>query len=196
MATHSKEVIQNHKDDRTAKHRAKKAYLIELLEYRTKNWRSHARNSRHSSANHLRNQQFQLHKQTNKTNYCIHMCTSRSPSANICSTLKKTQRSPKFQRFDKGYSSVESENSCPHSFKYNRRQKRARDSESHRPRVIQSVLATVSQWEPIPNAFLSPVIGIVSPTDPRICPGEHCPDEKNMNFDDKELREYILTHKL
>ena len=54
------------------------------------------------------------------------------------------------------------------------------------PSLIQKNVDTAAHVEPNPNAFPSPVIEEVSPTDPRICPANQSPpmeliiDEKDM----------------
>ena len=67
-----------------------------------------------------------------------------------------------------------------------RRKRRAGDVESVQPSVVQTIVDTASRVEPIANSFPSPIIGEVSPTDPRIRPADHSYsderilDEENM----------------
>ena len=46
--------------------------------------------------------------------------------------------------------------------------------------MIQTIVDTAAQVEPIPNTFPSPVIGEVSATDPRISPAIQSPPEDFM----------------
>ena len=86
---------------------------------------------------------------------------------------KGTRKSPKYYGYDKDDSSGESTNSCPQNFVQPQRKQRAGDVESVQPSIVQTILDTVSRVEPIENDFPSPVIGQVSPTDPRIRPVDH-----------------------
>ena len=40
------------------------------------------------------------------------------------------------------------------------------------------------------ESFPSPVLGIVSPIDPKNFPKDHSPDDSDKDFDEKELREH------
>ena len=51
--------------------------------------------------------------------------------------------------------------------------RRVGDIESIQPSVIQTIVDTATRVEPIHNDFPSPIIGQVSPTDPRIRPADH-----------------------
>ena len=86
---------------------------------------------------------------------------------------KRTRKSPKYYGYDKDDSSGESTNSCPPNFVQPRRKRRAGDVESVQPSIVQTIVDTVSRVEPIENEFPSPIIGQVSPTDPRIRPADH-----------------------
>ena len=86
---------------------------------------------------------------------------------------KRTRKSPKYHGYDKDDSSVESTNSCPPNFVQPRRKRRASDVESVQPSIVQTIVDTASRVEPIENEFPSPIIGQVSPTDPRIRPADH-----------------------
>ena len=73
----------------------------------------------------------------------------------IAPARRRTEQSPKFH--DSSLIKIsalgDSMNSCLPGFKYHPIQKRAGDIESHPPSVIQSIVDTASQWEPIPNQF-------------------------------------------
>ena len=86
---------------------------------------------------------------------------------------KRTRRSPKYYGYDKEDSSGESTNSCPPNFAPPRRKRRVGDIESIQPSVVQTIVDTATRVEPIANDFPSPIIGQVSPTDPRIRPADH-----------------------
>ena len=81
---------------------------------------------------------------------------------------KRTRKSPKYYGYDKEDSSGESTNSCPPNSDPPRRKRRVGDIESIQPSVVQTIVDTASRVEPIENDFPSPIIGQVSPTDPRI----------------------------
>ena len=86
---------------------------------------------------------------------------------------KRTRKSPKYYGYDKDDSSGESTNSCPPNFVQPRKKRRADDVESVQPSIVQTIVDTASRVEPIGNEFPSPMIGQVSPTDPRIQPADH-----------------------
>ena len=86
---------------------------------------------------------------------------------------KRTRKSPKYYGYDKEDSSGEYTNSCPPNFAPPRRKRRVGDIESIQPSVVQTIVDTASRVEPIENEFPSPIIGQVSPTDPRIRPADH-----------------------
>ena len=88
-------------------------------------------------------------------------------------TTKRTRKSPKYYGYDKEDSSGDSTNSCPPNFAPPRRKRRVGDIESIQPSVIQTIVDTATRVEPIHNDFPSPIIGQVSPIDPRIRPADH-----------------------
>ena len=88
-------------------------------------------------------------------------------------TTKRIRKSPKYYGYDKEDSSGDSTNSCPPNFAPPRRKRRVGDIESIQPSVIQTIVDTATRVEPIHNDFPSPIIGQVSPTDPRIRPADH-----------------------
>ena len=88
-------------------------------------------------------------------------------------TTKWTRKSPKYCGYDKEDSSGDSTNSCPPNFAPPRRKRCVGDIESIQPSVIQTIVDTATRVEPIHNDFSSPIIGQVSPTDPRIRPADH-----------------------
>ena len=100
-------------------------------------------------------------------------------------SLKRTQKSPKYYGYYNEDSSGESTNSCPLNFLQPRMKRRAGDVESVQPSVIQTIVDAAAQVEPIPNPFPSPVIGEVSPTDPRIRPADQSPPEE-LFIDEEE----------
>ena len=99
---------------------------------------------------------------------------------------KTTRKSPKYYGFGKDDSSGESTNSCLPNFAPPRRKRRTGDVESLKPSVIQTIVDTAAQVEPMPNAFPSPIIGEVSPTDPRIRPANQSPPE-NLIIDEMDM---------
>ena len=88
-------------------------------------------------------------------------------------TTKRTRKSPKYYGYDKEDSSGDSTNSCPPNFAPPRRKRRVGDIESIQTSVVQTIVDTATRVEPILNDFPSPIIGQVSPTDPRIRPADH-----------------------
>ena len=88
-------------------------------------------------------------------------------------TTKRTRKSPKYYGYDKEDSSGDSTNSCPPNFAPPRRKRRVGDIESIQPSVVQTIVDTATRVEPIANDFHSPIIGQVSPTDPRIRAADH-----------------------
>ena len=98
-------------------------------------------------------------------------------------TTKRTGRGPSYYGYDNDDSSGESTNSCPPNF--TQPLKKRRDVASVQPSVIQTLVDTATRVEPIPNPFISPVIGEVSPTDPRIRPADQSsPDERILVEED------------
>ena len=87
-------------------------------------------------------------------------------------TSKRTRKSPKYYGYDKENSSGDSTNSCPPNFAPPRRKRRVGDIESIQPSATR-IVDTATRVEPIANDFPSPIIGQVSPTDPRIRPADH-----------------------
>ena len=100
-----------------------------------------------------------------------------APTTSFPNTLtrstKRTRKSPKYYGYDKDDSSGDSLNSCPPNFAPPRRRRRVGDIESIQPSVIQTIVDTATRVEPIHNDFPSPIIGQVSPMDPRIRPADH-----------------------
>ena len=100
-----------------------------------------------------------------------------APTTSFADTLprstKRTRKSPKYYGYDKDDSSGDSTNSCPPNFAPPRRKRRVGDIESIQPSVIQTIVDTATQVEPIRNDFPSPTIGQVSPTDPHVRPADH-----------------------
>ena len=86
---------------------------------------------------------------------------------------KRTRKSPKYYGYEKEDSSGESTNSCPPTFAPPRRKRRVGDIKSIQPSVVQTIVDTATRVEPIENDFQLPIIGQVSPTDPRIRPADH-----------------------
>ena len=86
---------------------------------------------------------------------------------------KRTRKSPKYYGYDKEDSSGESTNSCPPNFAPPLKKRRVGDIESIQPSVVQTIVDTATRVEPIANDYSSPIIGQVSPTDPRIGPVNH-----------------------
>ena len=99
---------------------------------------------------------------------------------------ERTQESPKYYGYDNEDSSGESTNSCPPNCLPPRRKYPAGDVESVQPSVIQRILDTAAQVEPILNPFLSPVIGKVTPTDPRIQPANQS-SEQELIIDEEDM---------
>ena len=99
---------------------------------------------------------------------------------------KRTRKSPKYYGYDKGESSGDSTNSCPPNFAPPRRKRRVGDTESIQPSVVQTIVDTASRVEPIENDFPSPIIGQVSPTDPRIRPADHSTSNE-LIIDEEDL---------
>ena len=99
---------------------------------------------------------------------------------------KRTRKSPKYYGYDKEDSFGESTNSCPPNFAPPRRKRRVGDIESIQPSVVQTIVDTATRVEHIENDFPSPIIGQVSPTDPRIRPADHStPNELIIEEEDK-----------
>ena len=71
-----------------------------------------------------------------------------------------------------------STNSCPPNFLQPCRKRRAGDIASAQPSVIQTIVDSATQVEPIPNQFPWPIKGAVSPTDPRIRPADQIPSHE------------------
>ena len=67
-----------------------------------------------------------------------------------------------------------------------RRKRRAGDVESVQPSIVQKIVDTASRVEPIENEFPSPIVGQVSPTDPRIRPADHT-SSNELIIDEKDL---------
>ena len=63
---------------------------------------------------------------------------------------------------------------------------RVGDIESIQPSVVQTIVDTASRVEPIENDFPSPIIGQVSPTDPRIRPADHSTSNE-LIIDEEDL---------
>ena len=82
------------------------------------------------------------------------------------STTKRARKSPKYLGFENDDLSGEPTKSSPPNSRQPRRKRRAGDVESVQHSVVQTILDTAAQAEPIPNSFPSPVIRDVSPTDP------------------------------
>ena len=93
---------------------------------------------------------------------------------------KRTRKSPKNYGYDKDNSSGESTYSCPPHFLQPRRKRRAGDVESVQPSIVQTIVDTASRMEPIDNPFPSPIIGQVSPTDPRIQPADRSSSSERL----------------
>ena len=91
---------------------------------------------------------------------------------------KRTRKTPKYYGYDNEDSSSESTNSCPPNFLLPRRKRRAGDIVSVQPSVVQTIMDTATQMEPIPNQFPSPIIGAVSPTDSCIWPADQSPSHE------------------
>ena len=88
-------------------------------------------------------------------------------------STKRTRKSPKYYGYDNDDSSGESTNSCSPNFVQPRKKRRAGDVESVQHSIVQTIVDTASRVEPIENEFPSPIIGQVSPTDPRIRAADH-----------------------
>ena len=101
-------------------------------------------------------------------------------------STKRTRKSPKCYGFGIDYSSGESTISCPPNSTQPRRKRRTGDVESVQPSVIQTIVETKAQLEPIPNAFPSLVIEEVSPTDPCIRPANQSPPEE-LIIDEEDM---------
>ena len=86
---------------------------------------------------------------------------------------KRTRKIPKYYGYDKEDLSGDSTNSCPPNFAPPRRKRRVGDFESIQPSVVQTIVDTATRVEPIANDFPSPIIGQVSPTEPRIPLADH-----------------------
>ena len=100
-------------------------------------------------------------------------------------TTKRTRKSPKYYGYGNNDSSGESTNSFPPNFVQPLKKRRAGDVASVQPSVIQTIVDTATRVEPIPNAFSSPVIRELSPTDPRIRPADQSsPDERTRDEED------------
>ena len=67
---------------------------------------------------------------------------------------------------------------------HSRKKRRVGDIESLHPSVAQSIADTAAQVEPIFVTYTSPVIGEVSPTDPRIRPADYSLNE-NLFIDEE-----------
>ena len=73
----------------------------------------------------------------------------------------------------------------PPNFLQPSRKRRAGDVESVQPSKVQTIVDTASRVEPIANSFPSPIVGEVSPTDPRIRPADHSySDERIIDEED------------
>ena len=101
-------------------------------------------------------------------------------------TTKRKRKSPNYYGFENDDSSGEFTSSCPPNFGQPRRKRRAGDVESEQPSVIQIIVDTAAQVEPIPNAFTSPVIGEVSPTDPCLRPANQSPPDE-LIIDEEDM---------
>ena len=99
---------------------------------------------------------------------------------------KRTRKSPKYYGYYKEDSSGESTNSCPPNFAPPRKKRRVGDIESIQPSVVQTVVDTATRVEHIENDFPSPIIGQVSPTDPRIRPADHSTSNE-LIIDEEDL---------
>ena len=100
-------------------------------------------------------------------------------------TTKRTRNSSKYYGYDIDDSSGESSNSCPPNFVQPLKKRCAVEVASVRPSVIETIVDTATRVEPNPNPFPSPVIGEVSPTDPRIRPADQrSPDERILDEED------------
>ena len=99
---------------------------------------------------------------------------------------KRTRKSPKYYGYDKEDSSGESTNSCPPNFAPPRRKRRVGDIESIQPSAVQTIVDTATRVEPIENDFPSPIMGQVSPTDPRIRPADHSTSNE-LIFDEEDM---------
>ena len=92
-------------------------------------------------------------------------------------TTKKARKIPKYLGFENDDSSSESTESSPPNPTQPRKKRRAGDVESVKPSVVQTILDTAAQAEPIPNSFPSPVIGEILTTDTRIGPANQSPPD-------------------
>ena len=106
-------------------------------------------------------------------------------------TTKRTRKRtlsypPKYYGYDKEDSSGDSTKSCPLNFAPPRRKLRVGDIESIQPSVVQTIVDTATRVEPIANDFPSPIIGQVSPTDPRIGPADHS-NSNELIIDEEDM---------
>ena len=74
----------------------------------------------------------------------------------------------------------------PPNFVPPRRKRRVGDIESIQPLVVQTIADTASRVEPIENDFPLPIIGQVSPRDPRIRPADHSTSNE-LIIDEEDL---------
>ena len=101
-------------------------------------------------------------------------------------STKRTRKSPKYYGFGNDESSGEWINLYPTNFTQPPGKRRTSGVKSVQPSVIQKIVDTEAQVEPIPNAFPSSVIGEVSPTDPRIRPANQSPPEE-LIIDEEDM---------
>ena len=78
------------------------------------------------------------------------------------------------------------DDSCPQIWEIPRWQKKLRDFESYQSIIIESIMDAASQLEPITSTLSSLIIGIVSPSDLRICLADHSLDI-DVNIDAGEF---------
>ena len=115
----------------------------------------------------------------------IPSATAQSETLQRVPSRKRTRKSPKCYEYDNDEPSGESTISCPANFLQPCRRRRTGDVASVQPSVIQTIADTGTRVEPIPNPFSSPIIGEVSPTDPRIRPANHSfSDERILDEED------------
>ena len=91
-------------------------------------------------------------------------------------SIKRARKSPKYFGFDNNDSSVESTDSCTPNLTQPRK-RQAGDIDCVQPSVVQTIENTAAQVEPIYNPYPSPIIGEVSPTDPRIRQADQSPTD-------------------
>ena len=92
-------------------------------------------------------------------------------------TGKSTRKIPKYYKFEQEDSFGVSTNWCPPNWLQSRRKPRKGNIESLQPSVVQLIIDTTAQVEPIPNPYPSPVIGMELPTDQHIRLADQSPDE-------------------